>query len=80
MRLESFSFWLGSALAAISTELHGNFSLTCSGVKLVNNSFLAASCLSPAEAGGEGPLAPTKLDLAMCIGLNQVSGHLQWEI
>lgn len=73
--------WLGFVLAAVAAaaELYGNFSLTCTGVSLTNGSLLTASCLG-LNGPEEGPLPRNRLDLAMCIGLDQVSGHLQWEV
>ncbi|KXX79126.1 Cyanovirin-N [Madurella mycetomatis] len=78
MRLGSLSFWLGLVLVAAATETYGNFSLTCSGVAL-DNSVLSASCSGLGGADEDTP-AQSRLDLALCIGLDQVSGRLQWEI
>ncbi|GAB1317409.1 Cyanovirin-N [Madurella fahalii] len=78
MRFGPLPFWLGFVLAAAAVENYGNFSLTCSGVTL-DNSVLTASCCGLGGADEDTP-AQSRLDLALCIGLDQVSGRLQWEV
>ncbi|KAK4151047.1 CVNH domain-containing protein [Chaetomidium leptoderma] len=68
-----------SLLATAAAVPDGNFSLTCTGVDLFHNFFLAATCYRPVEDGSKAQ-SQNELDLTMCIGLDQVSGHMQWEV
>ncbi|KAL2019339.1 hypothetical protein VTK56DRAFT_9719 [Thermocarpiscus australiensis] len=81
MRLRTLSFWLASGLAVADAEshAHGNFSLSCHGIDLVSTVFLIASCRAPGQGTAE-TLWRNKLDLNLCIGLDQASGRLQWDI
>ena len=71
-----------TALPAPTTSR--NFSLTCTTISLTHNFFLGATCAlppSPADAGGSAVQSDdNQLDLTMCIGLDQVTGHMQWEV
>ena len=70
--------------AAPTPTTSGNFSLTCTTISLTHNFFLGATCAlppSPADVGGSGVQSDdNQLDLTMCIGLDQVTGHMQWEV
>jgi hypothetical protein len=68
-----------SLLATAAASPFGNFSLSCTGVDLFHNFFLGATCCRPGDHGAETQFE-NELDLTMCIGLNQVTGHMQWEV
>lgn len=87
------SFTAALVTAAPTSISPGNFSLTCSAIDLVHNFFLGATCChpiatapasSPDDGNGGGVVveaqSDNQLDLTMCIGLNQVSGRMQWEV
>jgi hypothetical protein len=69
-----------SLFATLATAMsYGNFSRSCTGVDLFHNFFLGATCCHPADNGADVE-SQNELDLTMCIGLNQVSGKMQWEV
>ena len=91
----SISAWLASsqlvattaaaAAAAAAVASRGDFSRTCSNVQLADNFFLRASCCRPpaettSSSSSLSAQSQNELDLDMCIGLNQVTGRLQWEV
>lgn len=70
---------LASLLATAAASSYGNFSLSCSKLSLFHGFFLGASCCRPDEAGVESQ-SVNQLDLTMCIGMDQMSGRMQWEM
>ncbi|KAH6615492.1 CVNH domain-containing protein [Chaetomium sp. MPI-SDFR-AT-0129] len=74
--LVSTAFLLASETAA---DFPGNFSRSCTGVGLSHNFFLGASCSHP-DNNGVNSQSVNQFDLAMCIGLDQASGKMQWEV
>lgn len=81
-----FLFLLASLVASLPTAAapasygsYGNFSLSCTAVDLFHNFFLGATCCHPSSDGVDAQ-SDNELDLTMCIGLDQVSGHMQWEV
>lgn len=90
------SFIVALITAAPTSMPPGNFSLSCTAIDLVHNFFLGATCCHPiatapasspddGNGGGGGGVvveaqSDNQLDLTMCIGLDQVSGRMQWEV
>ena len=74
--LASAASLLAASAAAMS---YGNFSRSCTSVDLFHNFFLGATCCHPTDNGVDAE-SQNELDLTMCIGLNQVSGQMQWEV
>ena len=69
-----------ASVAAIATPISaGNFSLSCTEVNLTNHYFLNATCTTP-DNGNADAQSQNRLDLAMCIGIDYISGGLQWEV
>ncbi|KAL2144363.1 hypothetical protein VTI28DRAFT_9187 [Corynascus sepedonium] len=68
-----------TASTASASNSFGNFSRSCTRVGLFHNFFLSATCFHP-EDDGTNALSANELDLAMCIGLDQRSGRMQWEV
>jgi hypothetical protein len=64
---------------AAAANPYGNFSRSCTAVDLFHNFFLGATCCHPDDNGNDAQ-SKNELDLTMCIGLNQASGHMQWEV
>ena len=64
---------------AAAANPYSNFSRSCTAVGLFHNFFLGATCCHP-DGNGNDAQSENELDLTMCIGLNQVSGHMQWEV
>ncbi len=59
----------------------GNFSLSCTAINLRHGFFLGATCCRPTtDADTTTAESDNQLDLTMCIGLDQVSGGMQWEV
>lgn len=74
--LVSTAFLLVRETAA---DFPGNFSRSCTGVGLSHNFFLGASCSHP-DNNGLNAQSANQFDLTMCIGLDQASGKMQWEV
>ncbi|KAK4034141.1 CVNH domain-containing protein [Parachaetomium inaequale] len=74
--LAAAASFLATAAAA---NPYANFSRSCTAVGLFHNFFLGATCCHPGDDGNDSQ-SENELDLTMCIGLNQVSGHMQWEV
>lgn len=82
MRFLALCAWLASLLANASADggpSYQNFSLSCTDVGLFHGFFLNASCCYPVVNNADAR-SQNLLDLTMCIGLDQVSGRLQWEV
>jgi hypothetical protein len=62
-----------------SSSQYHNFSLSCTAVDLFHNFFLGATCCRPSDGAVEIQ-SQNELDLTMCIGLDQKSGRMQWEV
>ncbi|SPQ24891.1 adccff4a-7c86-460b-9831-70005cb4a6a3 [Thermothielavioides terrestris] len=58
---------------------YGNFSRTCTDIKLVHTFFLRATCCNSSTDGVEAQ-SHNELILPMCIGMDQVSGYMKWEV
>lgn len=71
-----------AAAAPTSSSLAGNFSLSCTAIDLWHNFFLGATCRRPGSRDGTVAAQSNynQLDLTMCIGLDQATGHMQWEV
>ncbi|KAK4100443.1 hypothetical protein N658DRAFT_524805 [Parathielavia hyrcaniae] len=68
-------------LATATASSYGNFSLSCTDVDLTHNVVLNATCCgAPADGAVEPQLDHNELDLSKCIGLDQITGHMQWEV
>ncbi|KAK3307433.1 uncharacterized protein B0T15DRAFT_510707 [Chaetomium strumarium] len=80
----SVLFSLAASLITVTAECYGNFSLSCTGVSLFHGFFLGATCAtccnSDADSVVDESETQNELDLTMCIGLNQTSGHMKWEV
>ncbi|KAH6847144.1 CVNH domain-containing protein [Chaetomium sp. MPI-CAGE-AT-0009] len=68
-----------SLLTTAAADPYANFSRSCTGVDLFHGFFLGATCCHPDDNGSEAH-SENELDLTMCIGLNQVTGKMQWEV
>lgn len=79
MRTFVFLASAASLLVTAAALSYSNFSLSCTAVDLFHNFFLGATCCHPVDDGVDAQ-SPNELDLTMCIGLDQVSGQMQWEI
>jgi hypothetical protein len=77
-------FSLAASLIAVAAECYGNFSLSCTSVSLFHGFFLGATCATCCNPNADGVIDESEnqneLDLTMCIGLNQTSGHMKWEV
>ncbi|KAL2163580.1 hypothetical protein VTH06DRAFT_5638 [Thermothelomyces fergusii] len=78
--LLSLSAWPAFILAtAAALSAFGNFSRSCTGVGLARRFILGATCCRP-EDDGTCTESANELDLTMCIGINQTSGRMRWEV
>ncbi|KAK4241218.1 hypothetical protein C8A03DRAFT_30702 [Achaetomium macrosporum] len=77
-------FTLAASLVTVAADSYGNFSLTCTGVSLFHGFFLGATCATCCNPNANNVEDESEnkneLDLTMCIGLNQTSGHMKWEV
>lgn len=79
--LTSLLFFFTITATATPTS-YGNFSQSCTSIQLTNNFFLRASCFHPPDENSNVTASSAndnKLDLAMCIGLDQVTGRMEWQ-
>jgi hypothetical protein len=77
-----FLILLASAASLLTTaaaDPYANFSRSCTGIDLVPNFFLGATCCHPGEDGSDVH-SENELDLNLCIGLDQVTNQLKWEV
>ncbi|KAL2186118.1 hypothetical protein L209DRAFT_686459 [Thermothelomyces heterothallicus CBS 203.75] len=76
----SLFVWVASIFAtAAASSAFGNFSRSCTGVGLVRSFILGATCCHP-DDDGTYTESTNELDLTMCIGLDQTSGRMRWEV
>lgn len=83
-------FAAAAAVPPSTTSTYANFSQSCTAVGLSHSFFLGATCCYPELVGtGEGEdhgggvveaQSLNELDLTMCIGLDQGSGRMKWEV
>lgn len=70
---------LASFLVTVATDPFINFDRSCTNVHLSHNFFLGATCWYADHDHVEIP-TENELDLTMCIGLDQATGQMQWEV
>ncbi|KAK3320119.1 hypothetical protein B0T19DRAFT_281583 [Cercophora scortea] len=76
MQLSTISRWV-AVIPALATAVaaYGNFSHTCQDIELVNTD-VRATCLDEAAS----TLYTNELDLNLCVGLDQTTAQLKWEL
>ncbi|KAH6623752.1 CVNH domain-containing protein [Chaetomium tenue] len=79
MRFLIFFASLASLLTTAAADSFTDFSRSCTGVDLFHNFFLSATCCHPDDNGADAQ-SENELDLTMCIGLDQRTGQMQWEV
>ncbi|KAL2264153.1 hypothetical protein VTK26DRAFT_1271 [Humicola hyalothermophila] len=72
-----------AANGAATATSYGNFSRSCTSVHLDDDDVvLRASCYPPAGQDGNnaGSVKDNKLELPLCIGLDQTTAQMEWSI
>lgn len=78
--LFSLFVWVATILAtAAASSAFANFSRSCTGIGLVRRFILCATCCSP-EDDGTYTESANELNLNLCVGLDQTSGRMRWEV
>jgi hypothetical protein len=70
---------MASLLVTAATDPFINFDRSCTNIHLYHNFFLGATCWYHDHDGVDIP-TENELDLTMCIGLDQTTGGMQWEV